>query len=61
MPGAVPRTATAALTAATTPYVLTIANLGTMKALSANLPLSKGLMTRDGELVNREVAASLNL
>jgi alanine dehydrogenase len=59
MPGAVPRTATAALTAATMPYVLKLANLGVAKALAADPALAKGLMTRGGELVNRDVAQTL--
>ncbi len=61
MPGAVPRTSTAALTAATLPYVLGLAELGTPKALSADPSLAKGLMTRDGELLSRGVAATLGL
>jgi alanine dehydrogenase len=61
MPGAVPRTSTSALTAATLPYVLALANLGTAKALSADPALAKGLMTRDGELVNRGVAQTLGM
>jgi alanine dehydrogenase len=59
MPGAVPRTATAALTAATLPYVLRLANLGAAKALAADPALARGLMTRGGEIVNRDVAQSL--
>jgi alanine dehydrogenase len=59
MPGAVPRTSTAALTAATFPYVLKLADLGAAKALSADPALAKGLMTRDGQLVNKEVARAL--
>jgi alanine dehydrogenase len=61
MPGAVPRTSTAALTAATMPYVMKIANLGVPKALSADPSLARGLMTRAGELVNKDVAATLEL
>jgi alanine dehydrogenase len=59
MPGSVPRTATAALTAATLPYVLKLANLGISKALSSDPALAAGLMTRGGELVNRDVALTL--
>ncbi|HXH21495.1 MAG TPA: alanine dehydrogenase [Dehalococcoidia bacterium] len=59
MPGAVPRTATAALTAATMPYVLKLADLGISKALAADPALARGLMTRGGELVNRDVAQTL--
>ena len=61
MPGVVPRTATGALTAATLPYVLKLAELGTTKALAADAGLARGLMTREGELVNRSVAAVLGL
>jgi alanine dehydrogenase len=61
MPGAVPRTATAALTAATFPYVRELADLGTERALAANPALARGLMTRDGRLVNRGVAQTLGL
>jgi alanine dehydrogenase len=59
MPGAVPHTATFALTAATQPYVLKLAQLGATKALSADPALSRGLMTRDGKLVNKAIASSL--
>ncbi len=56
MPGAVPRTATAALTAATFPYVERLARFGIAKAISLDPALARGLMTRSGELVNRDVA-----
>lgn len=59
MPGAVPRTSTAALTAATLPYVMELAALGVDRALEADAALAKGLMTRDGRLVNQAVAAAL--
>jgi len=59
MPGSVPRTATAALTAATLPYVQKLAGLGISKALSADPALAAGLMTRGGELVNKDVAQTL--
>ncbi|HEY7270718.1 MAG TPA: alanine dehydrogenase [Dehalococcoidia bacterium] len=59
MPGSVPRTSTAALTAATMPYVLKLAELGTARAVSADPALACGLMTRGGELVNKDVAAVL--
>jgi alanine dehydrogenase len=61
MPGAVPHTATSALTAATLSYVLKLAQLGTAKALSADPALARGLMTRDGQLVNASVAQALGL
>ena len=55
MPGAVPHTSTNALTAATLPYVTRLAELGTEKAIAADPALARGLMTRDGILVNRSV------
>ena len=61
MPGAVPRTATAALTAATLPYVIKLAQLGFGKAVSSDPALARGVMTRDGKLVNKGVAATLGL
>ena len=61
MPGAVPRTATAALTAATMPYVMKLASLGFAKAVSADPSLAKGVMTRGGRLVNKGVAATLGM
>lgn len=61
MPGAVPHTATAALTAATLSYVLKLAVMGTAKALSTDPALAKGVMTRDGQLVNESVAKALRL
>lgn len=61
MPGAVPRTSTAALTAATFPYVQKLAAMGTTRAISADPSLARGLMTRDGQLVNPGVAKALGL
>jgi alanine dehydrogenase len=61
MPGSVPRTATSALTAATLSYVLRLAERGVHKALSSDLALARGLMTRNGRLVNQEVAKSLGI
>jgi alanine dehydrogenase len=51
MPGAVPRTSTAALTAATLPYLMSLANLGTEAALAADPALARGLMTQNGSLM----------
>jgi alanine dehydrogenase len=56
MPGAVPRTATAALTAATLPYLLQLANLGIERALAQDPALARGLMTRNGVLVTDAVS-----
>jgi len=61
MPGAVPRSSTSALTAATLPYVLAIAHSGAEAAMAADPALAHGLMTRDGELVAKGVAQALGL
>ncbi|KFF60911.1 alanine dehydrogenase [Cryobacterium sp. MLB-32] len=61
MPGAVPNTSTYALTNATLPYVLSIANLGWKQALRANTPLALGLNTHAGMLVNAPVASAHGL
>jgi len=55
MPGAVPNTSTAALTAATLPYVLQLADLGTDAALAADSSLARGLMTHEGRLMTDAV------
>ena len=61
MPGAVPATATRALTNATLPYVLRLANHGWKNALCTDSALAHGLNTHDGQLTNKAVAQSLNL
>jgi len=58
MPGAVPHTSTLALTNATFPYLLRIANLGARQALAADPGLAEGLNTWDGRLTHRGVAES---
>jgi alanine dehydrogenase len=50
MPGAVPYTSTFALTNATLPYVLAIANKGWKKALSDDAALRRGLNVADGKM-----------
>lgn len=59
MPGAVSRTSTQALTNATLPYVLQLADKGWHDALAANAPLAKGLSTHEGSLYSHEVGAAL--
>ena len=59
MPGAVSQTSTQALTNATLPYVLQIADKGWLGAITQNVPLSKGLSTHEGVLYNAEVAEAL--
>ena len=61
MPGAVPRTSTFALTNATTPYVLSLADKGWRAACQADPALAKGLSTHAGALLSEQVAADLEL
>jgi alanine dehydrogenase len=61
MPGAVPRTSTYALTNATMPYVIKLADNGWQAACQADSALAKGLSTHDGALLNEHVARDLNL
>ncbi len=61
IPGAYPRTSTFALTNATFPYVLQIADHGYEKALEENEALGKGLNLIDGKLVCEGVSKSLGL
>jgi alanine dehydrogenase len=58
MPGAVPYTSTNALTAGTLQYVTRLAELGTEKAIAADPSLTRGLMTRNGELINQAVKSA---
>src|SRR5688500_8524364 len=61
MPGGVPRTSTLALTNATFPYALRLANLGWKRALTDSLPLRKGLNVIDGQVVYPAVAEAFGL
>jgi alanine dehydrogenase len=61
MPGAVPRTSTIALTNATLPYAIQIADKGWNKACIDNVPLRKGLNVVDGKVVYRGVSDAFNL
>jgi len=56
MPGAVPRTSTFALSNATMPYALQIANKGVEQAMRENAALAKGLNTYKGKLTCKAVA-----
>ena len=56
MPGAVPRTSTYALTNATLPYVLEIANTGEERAVRADPALALGINVWDGHVTNEAVA-----
>jgi len=61
MPGAVPRTSTFALTNATLPYIIAIAEKGYQKAIKEDRTLAKGLNTHLGTLTCREVGESLGM
>ncbi|HWU33018.1 MAG TPA: FAD-dependent oxidoreductase, partial [Marmoricola sp.] len=56
MPGAVPNTSTYALTNATLPYVVAVANTGWQQALRDDAALALGLNTHAGQLTNAPVA-----
>jgi alanine dehydrogenase len=55
MPGAVPRTSTFALTNATLPYVVALAQKGWRDALRADAALAHGLSAHEGQLAGEEV------
>jgi alanine dehydrogenase len=59
MPGAVPITSTYALTNATLPYVLALAEHGVQEALRLDPGLGLGLNVRDGEITHPAVAQAL--
>jgi alanine dehydrogenase len=61
MPGGVPRTSTLALTNATLPYALQLANKGWKKALNDNAALKKGLNIVDGVVTYPAVAEAFGL
>lgn len=61
MPGAVPATSTLALTNATMPYILRLANLGWEKACSASPALARGLNIVNGKIVYEGVAEAFDL
>jgi len=60
MPGAVPITATYALTNATLPYVLEIAERGVPGALASSAALRLGVNVAGGEIVHPAVAEALS-
>jgi alanine dehydrogenase len=61
MPGGVPRTSTLALTNATFPYALQLANKGWQQALKANTALLKGLNMVDGHVTYPGVADAFGM
>ncbi len=61
MPGAVPRTSTFALTNATLPYVLQLANRGFLDAVARDPGLKEGVNTYAGKLTYEAVATAQGL
>lgn len=61
MPGAVPRTSTMALTNATLPYAVEIANKGWMRALVENQEIKRGANVIDGHVTYQAVAEAFDL
>jgi alanine dehydrogenase len=61
MPGAVPITSTYALTNATLPYVIELAESGVERALDRNAGLRMGLNVQAGEITHPAVADALGL
>ncbi len=61
MPGGVPRTSTLALTNATFPYAMQLANKGWKTALKENPALKKGLNIVDGKVTYLAVAEAFGL
>ncbi|MFD2340681.1 alanine dehydrogenase [Clavibacter tessellarius] len=61
MPGAVPETSTRALTNATLPYVIALAEKGWKRALAEDPALALGLNVHDGHVTNSHVAAALDM
>jgi alanine dehydrogenase len=57
----VPKTSTVALTNATMPYVIELADHGWLAACRSDPALAKGLSTHDGALLSQRVAADLGL
>jgi len=61
MPGGVPRTSTLALTNATLPYAVQLANKGWKQALRDNAALKKGLNVYDGKVTYAGVAEAFGM
>jgi alanine dehydrogenase len=61
MPGGVPRTSTLALTNATLPYALQLANKGWKKALRDNPALLKGLNVAEGKVTYKAVSDAFGI
>jgi alanine dehydrogenase len=61
MPGAVPRTSTFALTNATLPFVLALAQKGWRRAMAEDPHLREGLNVHDGRVTHPAVAQAFGM
>lgn len=61
MPGAVPNTSTYALTNATMPYIVELANRGWKEALRRDAALAKGLNVHEGQITYKAVADAFDM
>jgi alanine dehydrogenase len=61
MPGAVPHTSTYALTNATLPYAMALAEKGLVGAISENPALARGVNVHEGRVTNKPVAQAHRL
>jgi alanine dehydrogenase len=61
MPGIVPRTSTYALTNATLPYLLQLADDGVDRAIRSDPGLAKGINLKNGKVIHRGVAEAHGL
>ena len=61
MTGAVGRTSTFALTNATQPYVMRLANMGYREACKADPGLAAGVDVCEGTMTNKDVAAGFEM
>jgi alanine dehydrogenase len=61
MPGAVGRTSTFALTNATMPYMMRLANMGYKKACLADKGLAAGINVQEGKVTNKPVAETFGM
>ncbi len=61
MPGAVPMTSTRALTNATLPYMIQIANAGFPKIAQTNSEIAKGVNAVNGKITHQSVAETFDL
>jgi alanine dehydrogenase len=61
MPGAVPNTSTYALTNATLPYAVALADKGWEQALRDDASLAPGLNTHAGQLTNLPVGEAVGI